>query len=681
MAKKFGLGNGLASRAIIKKGSLNLIYKSTKDGQVFYILDEENNICKGAEGNETGIWMNDQWFKAIDTGAILIPYQKENSRPFLIFKHNNFCEYQYVNIERENYTMDGMWIVKEESLIMGNLCKCLVRPFLYVNNQKIDISNLKKPKITVQLIKRENKQEIPITHNFDNISLNDGKEFQFEFQVPPRLISLNFILSGEVNAKSLQDKVELSISHEYEIVRNDDANQMLKIINDEYIVELLGKNGEPQKHSQVNVSLYSHNLRLRIYNDIMLETDNEGKINLGKLKGFSSFSVNSTLYKTNSQEISYYPNMKYLKGEEIKLPIKGSDCVYLVKIVNNIPVEHLSHKMRIEHTDIEKKHAYVIINDLAPGNYSLLVGKEVINVEVIEGKLWKKGDFIITKEQIEENTASKAPISVEKVEYKDKILKIKISKPTTNSPRVHVTAYQYYDNRINNREDIENAFINEYKKMSIYAMNSNVNGKIFPQSQWKNVYLNNKIIHEEIQYVLDRKQYEKVLGNPLEKPSLLVKPQFIRDTNTDIAKPKEGRGFEGEEKCEDRGAIFGASNSEMTTGGGYRENTFTAYDFISHTPLTLTNLYPTEKGDISVGCDLSNYSTLEIICVDDHSVYQEIVSLNNKVTEKNDLRMKTSLNSEKDYCELRKVNHLSKGRNQLITDITSVKFQIFDYLK
>ena len=45
-------------------------------------------------------------------------------------------------------------------------------------------------------------------------------------------------------------------------------------------------------------------------------------------------------------------------------------------------------------------------------------------------------------------------------------------------------------------------------------MNSNVNGKIFPQSQWKNVYLNNKIIHEEIQYVLDRKQYEKVLGNP-----------------------------------------------------------------------------------------------------------------------------------------------------------------------
>ena len=672
------IGNGLASRAIIKKGSLNLIYKSTKDGQVFYILDEENNICKGAEGNETGIWMNDQWFKAIDTGAILIPYQKENSRPFLIFKHNNFCEYQYVNIERENYTMDGMWIVKEESLIMGNLCKCLVRPFLYVNNQKIDISNLKKPKITVQLIKRENKQEIPITHNFDNISLNDGKEFQFEFQVPPRLISLNFILSGEVNAKSLQDKVELSISHEYEIVRNDDANQMLKIINDEYIVELLGKNGEPQKHSQVNVSLYSHNLRLRIYNDIMLETDNEGKINLGKLKGFSSFSVNSTLYKTNSQEISYYPNMKYLKGEEIKLPIKGSDCVYLVKIVNNIPVENLSHKMRIEHTDIEKKHAYVIINDLAPGNYSLLVGKEVINVEVIEGKLWKKGDFIITKEQIEENTASKAPISVEKVEYKDKILKIKISKPTTNSPRVHVTAYQYYDNRINNREDIENAFINEYKKMSIYAMNSNVNGKIFPQSQWKNVYLNNKIIHEEIQYVLDRKQYEKVLGNPLEKPSLLVKPQFIRDTNTDIAKPKEGRGFEGEEKCEDRGAIFGASNSKMTTGGGYRENTFTAYNFISHTPLTLTNLYPTEKGDISVGCDLSNYSTLEIICVDDHSVYQEIVSLNNKVTEKNDLRMKTSLNSEKDYCELRKVNHLSKGRNQLITDITSVKFQIFD---
>ena len=58
-----------------------------------------------------------------------------------------------------------------------------------------------------------------------------------------------------------------------------------------------------------------------------------------------------------------------------------------------------------------------------------------------------------------------------------------------------------------------------------------------------NKYLNNKILSDEMQYVLDRKQYDISLGNSLEKPSLLMKPQFIRDTTTEIKKGKEGESF------------------------------------------------------------------------------------------------------------------------------------------
>ena len=34
------------------------------------------------------------------------------------------------------------------------------------------------------------------------------------------------------------------------------------------------------------------------------------------------------------------------------------------------------------------------------------------------------------------------------------------------------------------------------------------------------------------------------MGNILDKPSLLLKSQFIRDTNNSIKKPKEGRDFD-----------------------------------------------------------------------------------------------------------------------------------------
>jgi len=38
-------GNGKASRAIIKKGSLHLVHRSTAAGHFAYIIDEQGQIC------------------------------------------------------------------------------------------------------------------------------------------------------------------------------------------------------------------------------------------------------------------------------------------------------------------------------------------------------------------------------------------------------------------------------------------------------------------------------------------------------------------------------------------------------------------------------------------------------------------------------------------------------------
>lgn len=54
-------GNGKVSRAIIKKGSLNLIHRSTSAGHVAFIIDNEREICKS---DKTGIWINEKFYKA-----------------------------------------------------------------------------------------------------------------------------------------------------------------------------------------------------------------------------------------------------------------------------------------------------------------------------------------------------------------------------------------------------------------------------------------------------------------------------------------------------------------------------------------------------------------------------------------------------------------------------------------
>ena len=49
------IGNGLSSRAVIKKGSLSLIHKPTIAGHLAYVLDENKKICSGPK---TGIYFD-----------------------------------------------------------------------------------------------------------------------------------------------------------------------------------------------------------------------------------------------------------------------------------------------------------------------------------------------------------------------------------------------------------------------------------------------------------------------------------------------------------------------------------------------------------------------------------------------------------------------------------------------
>lgn len=49
------IGNGVSARAVIKKGSLSLVHRSTVAGHLAYILDAQKNICAC---DKTGVWFD-----------------------------------------------------------------------------------------------------------------------------------------------------------------------------------------------------------------------------------------------------------------------------------------------------------------------------------------------------------------------------------------------------------------------------------------------------------------------------------------------------------------------------------------------------------------------------------------------------------------------------------------------
>ena len=179
-------------------------------------MDEENKICKR---EQTGIWVNNEWYPSIlETGAILIPYSVNGST--FILKHNDFCCLEkYIIIPNEEYVFEGLFIVNKESFLFGNLTKILVTPYLFVCDELCPLEELNNVKLTINTIKTENNQEIPSVRVIDNIKLSYNKEYSFDFQVPPKLKSINFELSAEIRHKTNDETEKLKFNKSYNFNR------------------------------------------------------------------------------------------------------------------------------------------------------------------------------------------------------------------------------------------------------------------------------------------------------------------------------------------------------------------------------------------------------------------------------------------------------------------------------
>ena len=416
-----------------------------------------------------------------------------------------------------------------------------------------------------------------------------------------------------------------------------------------------------------------------------MESDLEGRLDLGKLNNVRSVRLDENLFEIEQlPKYTYMPLIKILENQEINLPFNNMDNneIYLFKTAMGQSVENLSNLLNIKITDKINNLGKIIIPKLSKGNYSLKINDKLIEIIVIKGKVMDIPDFIVTEEgNIKYNNNVETSIAIENVTYGNNEIKIKLNKnnKSLNHPRVHINCVQYLPKKLN-----KNLLTFTESKFFEYKVR-NENQQFFMNKN-KNKYLNNKILSDEMQYVLDRKQYEINLGNSLEKPSLLMKPQFIRDTTTEIKKGKEGESFKDninydrmmKPECCKAYACCGMNNGSY----GTRDRGIKVHDFINTSPYIEQNLIPNEKGEVIIkNVDLKEYSFLHILCFDNFSCNEDCFYINNGKTSLRDLRAVNEYDINKNYCEFRKLYPLSKKDKHHINDITSTQFKIFDSLE
>jgi len=237
------IGGGLSTRVLVTKGSLNLISQQTKGVVVYYVVNEKKEICI----ENTYLIYDDQVFKTDETGKIMIPMEKNSEKGIeVIIVNNNFASICKITIPRESYDLKLNSVFNEERLLPGTMCEFILRPKLFCTEKPISLAHLYNIKLEINCynVNMVKSQEV-----FKDIVFTDDKDYVVKYLIPNKTKQISATLTAKLASVDKKEK-SLSTYQECKIENYDKKKDHInfpylrQVKGDNYIIKLLGKNGE-----------------------------------------------------------------------------------------------------------------------------------------------------------------------------------------------------------------------------------------------------------------------------------------------------------------------------------------------------------------------------------------------------------------------------------------------------
>lgn len=522
-------GEGVSSRAVIRRGSIVPIKKLTLTGVEIKFYWEN-----GKPIDELDVWFNDR--KVHVKEKHVIPFGENHQNVRLVAVKDGFAESVSVAVPDEKYSLQVSCIHNEENFLVGSKAKVLLQARLFSNGHPITLKALKDSKVSVSLMNHQNIQS-----SFDQTVEWDYKnECVLEIPIQAYLNSIGISVTVKVD-RYIGKPVDLSAAHTIHFRGSNDRNFVeLYLYRDgeDHKVQLLGKNGEPKPY--INVSLTINSL---LYNGGMrktLMTNERGYINLGKLHHVDWVtaqttqtpdiaSVSNTWRFDQFKNETHYPSQIILQaGQELSLPLY--EGFVLAKNVSLIRSDENQNLVIADEKGHLAVHGHRLVGKLGPGNYKLTFqpSQEKIDIVVIEAKAWEHdGELYDEKkrEVVTFSTNSHRLIGLGAPKIKESEAGYEVDLDLNlpgdlqlDSVRAHVIA---------------SAFV--YQKQPVEDIRKTIPQPIGLQTQrftGKSCsYLSNKELSDEHCYVLVRQGDTKLIGNNLDKPRILLKRTEKRETS------------------------------------------------------------------------------------------------------------------------------------------------------
>ncbi|MEM7316773.1 MAG: hypothetical protein AAF497_26875, partial [Planctomycetota bacterium] len=178
------IGNGVSSRAVIRKGKHRIVTSTMSSGQGVRVFDENNEPLKDAK-----IWMAGREYESNERGYILIPFSTQSATHSVVVEHEGVASLHTMAHLPEKYRLHATLFVDRESLRKHDIARLVVRAGLTLNGQTVSLRKLQKVKLRVtgaDLDGVNSEMDVP------EFELFDDKESVHEIHIPTRLASLSF---------------------------------------------------------------------------------------------------------------------------------------------------------------------------------------------------------------------------------------------------------------------------------------------------------------------------------------------------------------------------------------------------------------------------------------------------------------------------------------------------------
>lgn len=657
------IGNGRSSRALIRKGRLRHLVRTGAAGQIFTILDEQHKQVKNAS-----LWMAGHDYTAGEDGSIVVPFSAATVTQPIVISRGDFSSLDLFAHESENYSLVAGIYVDRESLLKRKTATVIVRPGLSLNGTPSSLKLLEDVKLTISSTDLDgiaSSQEIP------NFVIFEDRETTHEFQVPARLAAISFTLSAKVKRLSTGgQKIDLTSGDTFTLNEIDRTEKIedLHLLKSQagYTLELRGKTGESRASRPVSLVIKHRDFRHPYHT--VLKTDPAGRIALGALAEIASIAATgpegtSHNWALRADQHTYSHTVQGKAGEPITLP-------YLPSVTTDKPLRSELSLLELRgdvyvadrFSNLAVKNGMLILDKLPAGDYELQLkaSGSKIRIRLADGE--RLGRFVVgSRRQLE--TPLLAPVQIESITPADGKVVVKLQN-ASKLTRVHVFVTRY---------------VPEYGLFDRLSRVRGVEPYLFGQTPAESVYLTGRNIGDEYRYIIDRKYANKFPGNMLDRPSLLLNPWAVRETQTgeQIAAGGDSFGAAGSKPTSEAMRSAGGNAKSDEAGAG----AFANLDFLREATIVLPNLMPNDEGVIDIKQEaIGAHQHLHVIAVDPINTTYRSATLPEPKTTFIDLRLLTGFDPKLHFTQQKQISVVPAGQPFVLGDITTSKFEAYDSL-